>query len=186
MNPLPFLGQSLADPRTTAAQVLALRLGRDALWPAMGLIVTISALFTALVPPGLQAPFTPLTIWAVTGALSVVSVFAMHLTGQMLGGTGSMVETLAIMTWIQVVTFAVQAGLTLAGLALGPQIASFAGLVAGAFLIRQLILAIDVLHGFGNIWRALGTVIVASVGLAIGLWLILSLILQMAGVTASV
>ncbi|MEY1555286.1 YIP1 family protein [Yoonia sp. R2331] len=183
---LQFIGRSFVDPKGVATMLNALRLNRGILWSMMALVVCLSVLMMvgtlSIFPAPSQSQLMvlpPFGLAILLGSILVAMVFAFYFTGQMLGGTGRFPGALLLLTWWQAMGVAVQVIqlLTVLILPFMVQVVSIAGF---AYLTIALVLAVDVLHGFANIGKAIATIMIAFLGTAFGLALILSLV----GVTA--
>ncbi len=179
---LQFVGRSLIDPKGTAQMLNAMRFNRGILWSMLVVVVCLSVLMMvatlALLPNPAQSQFmalSPFGLAVLLGSILIAMVFAFYFTGQMLGGTGRFPGALLLLTWWQAMGVAVQV-MQLVAVMILPFLAGFVTLAGFAYLTVALVVAIDVLHGFNNIGKAIGTVIVAFLGTAFGLALILSLV----------
>ena len=179
---LSLIGRSFVDPRGVARLLNGLRLNRGILWSALAAVVCLSVLMmtAAIAVSGLEEghplfALTPFTLAIVLGSSLVAMVFAFYFTGQMLGGTGRFPGALILMTWWQVMALAVQA-LQLVALGLSTWLAEAISLLGFGYLIVSLAIFIDVLHGFDNIFKAAGTVVLAVLGISFGLALLMTLI----------
>ncbi len=180
-----LLWATVTNPAETARFVLGRGLRRDVLWTALGLATILSVLVTALVQlilPAAEAqvveaavPMTPILYGMILGAALVVTVFALHFTGQALGGDGEFADSLATVVWIQFLLVALQlaqGALMLLSTALGA-IASYATLFIALWALANFV---NVMHHFRSIGRAVLTIILAFLGAGIGLSIILTLI----------
>jgi hypothetical protein len=179
---LALIRQTIADPRGVAAAIIAWGLPREVLWPALALTVTLGVLMGALMPPGAGLPFSPFMTWMITAASLVTLVFALFWTGRALGGRGSFEGTLAVITWLEVVELAVRAVLIALLWLFGAVAQGPVTLIGAAVVLWLMIHFIDVLHGYGSLWRSLLTLGLALLGLGAGLGLIVGLIGGLAGV----
>lgn len=187
-NPwLALVGRTLVDPRGAAEALLALRFNRGILWSLLVLVSILSvlvfkaslAVLPAQVSPQL-AQSSPFALTIVLGAGLTMMVFAFYLTGQMLGGKGRFPGALLLMIWWQVMAMAIQIVQTL-GLVLMPLIGGLISILGLGYLLYCLAVFVDAMHGFGNLFKALMTIVIASFGLLLGMSVILTLI----GVTAA-
>ena len=126
------------------------------------------------------AQSSPFALTIVLGAGLTMMVFAFYLTGQMLGGKGRFPGALLLMIWWQVMAMAIQIVQTL-GLVLMPLIGGLISILGLGYLLYCLAVFVDAMHGFGNLFKALMTIVIASFGLLLGMSVILTLI----GVTAA-
>jgi len=183
-----LIGRSFTDPTSAAAQVYAKRYDRGTLWSALLLVSIVSVLLIALsnaitgTPPELEeavVQISPFTFALILGSSLVILVFAVYFVGQMLGGKGHFPESLACVIWFQVLSMALQV-VQIVCLLILPPIAGLVSLVGFGLLLYALVHFINVLHGFDNIMKSIGTFVLSLFGIAFGLSIILALI----GVTA--
>lgn len=187
MNPvIQFVGRSFRDPKGVAQMLNAMRLNRGILWSMMVVVICLSVIMmvatVSLTPSPADSQFvslSPFGLAVMLGSVLVAMVFAFYFTGQMLGGTGRFPGALLLLTWWQAMGVAVQV-LQIVIVLIMPPLAGVVTLAGFAYLTVALVLAIDVLHGFNSIAKAIATVIIAFLGTAFGLALILTLV----GVTA--
>ena len=180
MTPGTFIGQSFRDPAGTAQWLAGVAISRATLY-TMGALVTVLSVIVLeiglLLSPAeaeiLRA--TPFTLCVVLGASLIMMVFAVQLTGQMLGGRGRFGTALLLVIWWQAMALIIQVAQTVALLILPPVagILTLAGLV---WLVFALLHFVNVLHGFDSLPKALATVAIGIVGISVGLAVLLSLI----------
>ncbi len=176
-----FIGRSLIDPKGTAQMLNALRLNRGILWSMMAVVICLSVLMMVATVALFPAPasqlmnLSPFGLAVLLGSILIAMVFAFYFTGQMLGGTGRFPGALLLLTWWQAVGMTIQV-LQLLVVIILPGLAGFVSLAGFAYLTVVLVLAIDVLHDFKSIGKAIATVIIAFLGTAFGLAFILSLV----------
>jgi hypothetical protein len=118
---------------------------------------------------------TPFALTVILGASLLMMVFALQLTGRMLGGTGRFSAALLLVIWWQSMALLIQVAQT-ATLLLFPPLAGIVTLAGLAWLVFSLLHLVNVLHGFDNLFKALATVVIGVVGISFGLALLLSLI----------
>ena len=180
MTPGAFIGQSFRDPAGTARALMGVGLSRGTLYSMLALVTVMSVLLlelgNALSPAGSAIlRLTPFTLCVILGASLIMMVFALQLTGQMLGGQGRFAAALLLVIWWQAMALVIQAAQTLAVLILPPLagLLTIAGLV---WLVFALLHFVNVLHGFDSLPKALATVAIGVVGISFGLALLLTLI----------
>ena len=180
MTPGAFIGQSFRDPAGTARWLTGFGFSRGTLYSMMALVTVLSVLLlelgSALSPVETEIlRLTPFTLCVILGASLIMMVFAVQLTGQMLGGHGRFAAALLLVVWWQAMALVIQAVQTLAMLILPPVggLLTIAGLV---WLVFALLHFVDVLHGFDSLPKALATVAIGVVGISFGLALLLTLI----------
>jgi hypothetical protein len=181
--------RTVKNPREGATEVLSLGIPREALWPALALVVTVSILLAqatwllVLGDAGAAAalPAGPLVMGLFQLAVLVLMVFAIFWIGRSFGGSGSFEETILLVTWLQFIMVCLQVVQTGAFLIL-PLIAGLiwiAGIVLFLWLLTNFV---AVLHGFASLGQVFVMMLVSAFGIVFGLSIILTLI----GVTVPV
>ncbi|SLN65500.1 YIP1 family protein [Roseisalinus antarcticus] len=182
------LARLLRDTVTQPAQVARLILGRklptDALWTGLVLVTVLSVLMVAimgaLVPSSPEAMaatvrITPFTYAVILGGSLVITIFALHFTGQMLGGQGALADTLALMVWLQVLLLVLQVAQLIVSLIL-PGLGSLVAIATLAVALWVLVNFINEAQRFGSLPRAALTLILALLGVGLGLSVLLGII----------
>jgi hypothetical protein len=173
---------TLRNPREAGELILDLRLPAQALWIGLSLVsVMTSLVFSGLmrvgplpqdqfgeIMAGSPAYSAPLVFALMQWGRAVVTVFVFFWVGRMLGGRGPLENVLAVLTWLQAVTFVIMLGLLVAGLVL-PFLTSLMILGAFAWWLWAVTALLKVAHGFEGIWRAIGVLILSLLGVTIGL-----------------
>lgn len=180
MNAGTFLRASLTDPAGVARQLATWQLDRVTLWSMVALVTVLSVLVLVAglyLSPAEAAMIvaTPFTLTLILGASLIMMVFALQLTGRMLGGTGRFATAILLVVWWQGMALVIQLAQTLALLIIPPLagVIAIAGLV---WLVFALLHFVNVLHGFDSLLKALGTVVIGILGISFGLALLLALI----------
>ena len=167
---LPIAKQALTDPREAATTLMSMGVPREALWPAFGLFVVLSALLGAssemLRPPVQGIALAPLPFAGVSAIAGAASVFAIWKVGEAMEGTGSFQETLLLMVFLQGILFIGQI-IEFVVWIIAPPIASLmsVALLVLAFWLNLNFIA--ALHGFPSLLRAFGCLLLASAGVAL-------------------
>jgi hypothetical protein len=185
---LAMAWRTVRNPREGATELLSLGVPREALWPALALVVVLSILFaqvTSLLMTGQAGmggmPIGPAATGFIQLLLLVVMVFAIFWIGRAMGGSGSFEEAILLVAWLQFIMVCLQV-LQAAALLILPPVAGLIG-VAGLVLFLWLLTNfIAVLHGFSSLVQVFIMILVAAFGIAFGLSIILTLI----GVTVPV
>lgn len=179
--------QTLFQPQEAAQALMEMRLPRQDLWMALGLMSILNSIVyslslhlsppsdpsVALMPPAFHSPI----LFAVFlfGALAI-TVIALYYVGQGLGGKpGSMDDMLVLITWLQVLRLMVQLAVLVLALA-APVLAALAVMVAAIWGVYILVGFVDAAHRFGNMFKAAGVILLSLVAMAIGLSAFLSLV----------
>jgi hypothetical protein len=179
-NLVAMAWRSVKNPREGAAEILALGIPREALWPALALVVVLSILLANVTALLLSSEATAMPVGpAATGfiqlALLVVMVFAVFWIGRAMGGTGSFEESILIVTWLQFIMVCLQV-VQAAILVLSTSLAGIFGLLAVVLFLWLLTSFVAVLHGFSSLFRVFVMILVSAFGIAFGLSIILTLI----------
>ena len=178
---LKLAWDSIKNPREGASAILNFAPPRIAIWYILALVVVLSVLLaqgtTFLFGGGLAGPFemSPFSLGIIQGVLLIVMIYATYWIGRAFGGTGSLEETMLLMTWLQFILVCVQVAQTLAMIVMPP----FAGLIgiAALFIFFWLLVNfIAVLHGFSSLGLVFAGIIFSFIGIGFGLALILTLI----------
>ncbi|WP_227420858.1 YIP1 family protein [Roseitranquillus sediminis] len=171
--------QALRNPREAATTLLSLGIPREALVPALALVIVLSVILTIItteLTPNdpMQASLPPLAIAAVMATLIAFFIFGLYRGGRAMGGTGSLPETVLLMTFLQFLLLLGQFVEILLWIAAPP--------LAGVFVIAVAILAfwininfIDVLHSYGSLLKSLALILAVSLGVALIFMFLLSL-----------
>lgn len=176
-----LVGRSITEPAEVAREVIATEWRRDTLWTALALVAILNVILLALmqmlspVPAALEQQgvvLSPFTYTILVGAFLVIFVFAIKGAGGMLGGQGTLDATLVLMVWFQVVSLVLEAAQVVLVL-ISPFLGGLFGMVSLGVLLWCIVNFIDVLHGFQNKGKAVGTLLLALIGTAMGAALVL-------------
>lgn len=185
---LAMVWRTVRNPREGAEELLSIGVPREALWPALVLVVVLSILLaqgTTMLMTGsadMSMPVGPAATGFIQLLLLVVMVFAIFWIGRSMGGTGSFEEAILLVAWLQFVMVCVQALQALTLILFPTIVATLIGMAALALFLWLLTNFIAVLHGFSSLLLVFVMILVSAFGLAFGLSLILTLI----GVTVPV
>lgn len=182
-NPwLSLVGRTVTDARGVARDLLAMRFDRGTLWSMLVLVSILSVLAfettQAVIPVNISPNMVRISPYALTvilGSGLVMMVFAFYFVGQVMGGKARFPGALLLMIWWQVMAMALQVVQTLVLLLL-PFLANLISLIGLGYMFYLLIIFVDEMHGFANVFRALTTIVLAMIGIIVGLSLILTLI----------
>lgn len=175
---------TLRTPRPTLRRLLALELPTDVLWTALFAIATAAVLLgqvTALVlVPGeetIDSVFlaAPLLMAGIQAVVLVITVFAMHHIGRLMGGAGRLQHSLAALVWLQFVMLAVQIVQT-AALLLSPFLAEVITLAGLGILLWLFTAFVAEVHGFRNLALVFVSILVSAFAISIALTLVLSIL----------
>ena len=174
---------TITDPARAARQIMGYDPGREALWLALGCVIVMNTfvftLSNVLVPTDSDlipsALYSPITYGALLAFGVVASVYAIQKSGQMLGGTGSFRQIMALVVWLQFLRVLVNVLMVV--LILIAPVLSFLVVVAATIIGLYIFLHfIDQAHGFGSLMQATGVLIMSVVAMALALILIVSLL----------
>ncbi|WP_371055497.1 MULTISPECIES: YIP1 family protein [unclassified Rhodosalinus] len=172
---------TIRDPREAGRRILAMEVPSDALWMALALAVVLNAglfgLSNELAPPPPDVPVGTVSpvafaLFLFTGVLA--TVFAVYRVGRALGGEASFHGTMALLVWLQFLRVLVQAAL-LVLVPLVPVLAAIVVIAAAVIGFWILLNFIDVAHGYDNIFKSLGVLVLSVLAMAFGLSLLLAL-----------
>ncbi len=180
---------TLKAPKEAARHLLALELPAQALWMALALVsVVTSMVFSGLLQMapmpademgdlirGTPAYDAPLIFALLQWARAVVSVFVLYWVGTVFGGQGRLVDVLAVMTWLQAVTFVLMLGIVVLGVIL-PFVSSLLILAMAVWWVWAVISALDVAHAFDSMVKSAAVLIVSVIGATIGLTIFLGVV----------
>ena len=174
--------QTLKAPKEAGAQVLALDLPIQALWLALSLVSVVTSLIFAtlmqLAPMGEDqfsdmmraspAHGAPLIFALLQLGRAIVSVFVIYWVGRILGGAGQLRDILAVMAWLQAVTFVLMVGLVVVG-AILPMLSSLMILAMVIWWIWAIVSFLNVAHGFDSMFKAGAVLILSLLGVTVGM-----------------
>ncbi len=177
---------SIMEPSESARKALAMDIPVQALWTGLALVAVLNVILVALLqlispmPQAMQDQgfaLSPFGFFAIIGIFFVLFVYGIFYAGRMIGGQGTLQATLKIVVWFQAVSLTLE-GIQFALVLISPAIGSIFGLLTLGALIWCFMNFINVLHGFNNLGKALGAIVLALIGTA----LISGIILAVLGV----
>lgn len=183
--------QSITQPRQVARWLIDLRLSREALVTGFALVVVINSLLFGVIvlfEPEPQSWFQARP--AVFGGLQALSVFAtilsLFLGGRVIGGRAAIEDIAVLVIWMQVLQAAAQA-VVLALLIFSTVLADFFSLLTSVVGVWITVSFVDEAHGFSNLLKSLGAIIIGLFGMAVVLSILLILLgIDPSGITANV
>lgn len=176
--------QTVTMPREVAQWLLSLRLNREALGTAFGLVVVLNALIFSIADqflaetPGAGLLGVPMVFLAIQGLTLLATILFMTWVGGIMGGTARLEEMAVLLIWLQALRVLVQAGLVII-LPLAPALGGLVILLTSAAGVWIIIHFIDEAHGLNNLFKALLVLIFGIFGMAVAL----SIVLAMLGIT---
>ncbi|MBJ3763013.1 YIP1 family protein [Maribius pontilimi] len=176
---------TLRAPRPTFARLMALKIDRVTLWQTLLLVVVLSIfvgevsnlVLVAMLPADGARPLllTPLTLGLIQMAILVVSVFLIDWIGRSFGGKGRFPDAILAVAWVQFIMMCLQI-LQFVAMLLVPPLAGLillAGMVLFFWLLTNFIAE---LHGFDNLGKVFGMIVMVLIGVALGLSFLLTLV----------
>ena len=179
---LRLFGETMRDPAATGRQISMLRWPHQIGWMGLGAItaLTVIAVHLVVMTSGTTEATAalgsrPFADTVLLGALNVLFIFVLYYAGRAMGGAGSFGGTLLVMTWFQAVVLTLVVIQLIAALIAAPM-AGLVALIAMGLQIWCLMHFLNELHGFENLFKALGLFAFSVFGLAVGLSFILLLV----------
>ncbi|MBR2574530.1 MAG: YIP1 family protein [Loktanella sp.] len=165
---------AIIDPATAARQALDWRLGLGNMWMALALVAVLNVLMLALLQAASPMPvmsqgglvLTPFSYAMIITIFLFLLVYTVYHIGRMMGGQGTVEDSLTVIVLFQSISVALEAVQVLL-VVISPQIASIFGLVSLAVLIRCMVNFVNVMHRFDSLGKALATMIFAVIGTAL-------------------
>lgn len=192
LNQLTTLAlRTVQDPRTVAAELVAMALPRPVLWMALALAVVLNTIVYQISLLASPAPAealpvlfaSPLMFAFMIGAALIMSIYALTYAGRFVGGTGDLTAIMTVLVWLQYLRFAVQLAAFLVT-PIMPAIGALLVLGASLYGLWLVLNFVDVAHGLNNLFTAFGVMVMAMLGIMLGLAMLLSLLgIQNLGLT---
>jgi hypothetical protein len=183
------LWAAIQDPAPAARRLLDAQLGLQNLWMALIVVAIVNVLMLALLQAASPAPvifadqamvITPFTYAAIISVFLFLLVYTVYHLGRLMGGVGSVADSLAIIVLFQTISVSLEAVQVFLVL-ISPAIAQFFGMISLAILLRCILHFINEMHGFGSLGKALVVIVLALLGTA----LIAGMVLAFLGVGPS-
>ncbi len=174
--------ESLRAPGEAARSLLAMGLGRDALYTALFAVSAANALLAAI--PSIIAPDTlpfpgilgnPLVLFLLVAGILVVSVNIFYWAGRALGGEAAFEDVMAVLVWLQALRALAQIIILVVGL-IAPAMAALMALVVMVYGIYILLHFLNVAFRYGSLMRAAALLVAVIIGMVFGMTILLSLI----------
>ncbi len=186
MTPAAFLSlalQTIAAPRDVARLLMSANLSREALLTAFGLVIIASGLVfhvSNLLSPGpvpvmLADPIRFVILQAVVQGATIAALTGM---GRIMGGTARLSDIAVLMIWLNAIRVVVLVLLSVLMMVSGllSMLVIFAMTALGFWITLNFI---DEAHGFENLFKAFGTLVLGLLAMAFAL----SFLLTLAGVS---
>ncbi|KQB98163.1 hypothetical protein AL073_04535 [Loktanella sp. 1ANDIMAR09] len=175
---------SIVEPTESAHKALAMNIPAQALWTGLALVAVLNVMLVALLqvispmPQAMQEQgfaLSPFGFFGIIGIFFVLFVYGIFYAGRMIGGQGTLQATLTIVVWFQAVSLTLE-GMQFVLVLISPAIGSIFGLLTLGALIWCFMNFINVLHGFDNLGKALGAIVLALIGTALVSGIILAVL----------
>ncbi|KIN61044.1 hypothetical protein Z945_2028 [Sulfitobacter noctilucae] len=173
---------SIKDPREAGRQIMAMDLDRDTLWTALGLVAVVNTFLVTLLiaSSGSEVPLprfmnSPLTLFVLIAGVLVLYIHALYWAGLTIGGTGRLMDVLALVVWFQILRAAAQLAILVLSLAL-PALGALASLVVAVWGFWIFLNFLATALNLTSPWHSLAVLVVAFVGLVLGVGVLTSLI----------
>lgn len=175
---------SIVEPTESARKALAMDIPAQALWTGLALVAVLNVMLVALLqvispmPQAMQEQgfaLSPFGFFGIIGIFFVLFVYGIFYAGRMIGGQGTLQATLTIVVWFQAVSLTLE-GMQFVLVLISPAIGSIFGLLTLGALIWCFMNFINVLHGFDNLGKALGAIVLALIGTALVSGIILAVL----------
>ena len=168
MGPLVVL--TLKKPAEAARQILALNLGREAVWLSFFLVVVFNCLIqlsTDLIfmapeaPVNAEAESIPFILIRSAGAM-LLSVVAFLLVGRVLGGSATLSGLLILMIWLSFLQSGALLAMVLASVAL-PALTLLLLLATLGWSLYITLHFLNEAHQFGSLGKAFAVILLAAI-----------------------
>lgn len=167
---------TVTDPAAAARQLLAAAIPAEAMWSGLFLAVVWNAALYVL--SGMMLPaevkqeaMLTLPVWSygvlVLAALAGLGA-AVFKIGRGLGGTGSFLDVMVVLTWLQILRVAALT-VTVALSMILPGAALLLTLAIGLYGLYILLNFVDQAHRLGSLGRAAGILVASGLAVAFGL-----------------
>lgn len=173
---------SIRDPAQAAVALLAMRPGRDVLWPALLLAAALNTLVFSLSDILLPAPpvfppilHQPLAYFAMITLGLVGFIQLLTWIGRLLGGQGGFADMMVLLVWLQYLRLLVQAAalvlvLTLPVLSL---VVVATATIVGVYILLHFV---SKAHGLNSLGRAAITLILTMLAMAFAISILIALL----------
>lgn len=174
--------ESLFQPRTAVAELLAFPLPRQALMLWLALLSVLNGILYSLTLPneaqlGLTLPEfvkSPIVLSVFFGIVMLLMTWFFHVAGRMLQGEGTFEAMLQTVCWLQSLRLICQAAVTLVAL-LSPGLGGLVALAAWIWSLYILASFLAGVHRFDNAMRGIGVMVLGIIGVAIAMTFLMTL-----------
>jgi hypothetical protein len=172
---------TLQNPRAGARLILSVGLSTGQAMGALVLMAVLSTLLTSVsilvapVPAGteLQLMFAnPLQLAVMQAMILTMGAGLIHAVGTKFGGTGNFAGAVALIAWIEFILSLMQI-VQLVALVVMPPLADVIGVMGLGVFLWLLSQFVTELHGFANVWKVFGAIIVTGLGVSFAVAMVL-------------
>lgn len=164
------------NPREAADGVLSLRLPREALAAAVGLMAILNTFLSGIYFADFVASY--LTLAASSLAILVIFYVAVWLIGRAFGGRGSLEETFQILVFAHAIFLPLHL-VQLLLVSLSPTLAAVSGLAITVFTAWVYVTFVQVLHGFRGFGKAFAILVLSVAGLLMAVFLLRTILVAL-------
>ena len=181
---LRALWGTITDPANAARHVLTWQISLANLWAALLLVAVLNVLMLALlqavspVPVALEGQgmgLTPFSYAAIILIFLFLLVYTIYHIGRMMGGQGSVSDSLKVIVLFQAVSVSLEAVQVLLVI-ISPMIAGYFGIISLVILIRCVLNFVNVMHGFESIGKTVLVMLFALIATALIAGIVLSVL----------
>lgn len=172
---------TLQNPRAGARLILSVGLSTGQAMGALMLMAVLSTLLTSVsilvapVPAGaeLQLMFAnPLQLAVMQAMILTMGAGLIHAVGTKFGGKGNFAGAVALIAWIEFILSLMQI-VQLVALVVMPPLADVIGVMGLGVFLWLLSQFVTELHGFANVWKVFGAIIVTGLGVSFAVAMVL-------------
>lgn len=172
---------TLQNPRAGARLILSVGLSTGQAMGALVLMAVLSTLLTSVsilvapVPAGaeLQLMFAnPLQLAVMQAMILTMGAGLIHAVGTKFGGKGNFAGAVALIAWIEFILSLMQI-VQLVALVVMPPLADVIGVMGLGVFLWLLSQFVTELHGFANVWKVFGAIIVTGLGVSFAVAIVL-------------
>ena len=173
---------TLRDPREAARRIIAAGFSKDTLWTGLALVTLVNTVvilvLLAMSPPNMPVPgyfSSPLTLYVLLTGTAVIYTHAVYWAGRAIGGSGTLKNVLALVTWVLALRVIAQIAILVLTLA-APVFALLVSLVVSIWGFWIMLNFVAEALDFSTIFLAVAAVFLGALALVFGLGLLLTLI----------
>lgn len=157
--------ETITTPAQAARKVLAFDVPRSALWSALALIAILNGIYYGLLLPGaaraglvpVALANAPLMVTAGIFVVLTVLIYALMVTGRMLGGIGDLDALMKVTIWLQGLRVLAQVAISVLSVII-PALGWALAMAVGIWGLWILVVFVATAHGFAPL-KGVGTLI---------------------------